>query len=67
MKKIVLLQPPVQDFYHTPARLMPLGLAYLKAAVKKYLPGVEVVIKDFHQGWGSRTLAYPPDLEYLRP
>lgn len=65
--KLVLLQPPVQDFYHTPVRLMPLGLAYLKAAVRKYFPGVEVVIKDFHQGWGSRTLPWPSDLNYLKP
>jgi radical SAM superfamily enzyme YgiQ (UPF0313 family) len=65
--KLVLIQPPIQDFYHTPVRLMPLGLAYLKAAVQKYLPGVAVVIKDFHQGWGSRTIPWPADLDYLKP
>lgn len=65
--KLVLIQPPIQDFYHTPVRLMPLGLAYLKAAVRKHLPGVEVVIKDFHQGWGSTTLPWPADLDYLKP
>ncbi len=65
--KLVLIQPPIQDFYHTPVRLLPLGLAYLKAAVRKHLPGVEVVIKDFHQGWGSTTLPWPADLDYLKP
>jgi radical SAM superfamily enzyme YgiQ (UPF0313 family) len=65
--KLVLIQPPIRDFYHTPIRLLPLGLAYLKAAVRKYLPGVEVVVKDFHQGWGSRTLVRPPELDYLQP
>jgi radical SAM superfamily enzyme YgiQ (UPF0313 family) len=65
--KLVLIQPPIQDFYHTPVRLMPLGLAYLKAAVRKHLPRVEVVIKDFHQGWGSTDLPWPADLAYLKP
>ncbi|HOX87763.1 MAG TPA: hypothetical protein PKW76_17175 [bacterium] len=41
-KKLLLLQPPVEDFYDTPIRLQPLGLAYLKAAVRKWLPEVEV-------------------------
>jgi radical SAM superfamily enzyme YgiQ (UPF0313 family) len=43
-----------------------LGLAYLKAVVKKHLPEVEVVIKDFHQGWGRRTIALPKALSYLK-
>ena len=64
--KLVLIQPPIEDFYHTPVRLVPLGLGYLKAAVKQYLPEVEVVIKDFHQGWGRRTIPLPDDLAYLK-
>ena len=64
--KLVLVQPPIRDFYDTKARLQPLGLAYLKAAVKKHLPEVEVVIKDFHQGWGRRTIALPKTLSYLK-
>jgi len=64
--KLVLVQPPIQDFYDTKVRLQPLGLAYLKAAVKKYLPDVKVVIKDFHQGWGRRTIALPKTLSYLK-
>ena len=63
--KLVLIQPPVQDFYDTSIRLQPLGLAYLKAAVKKHLPEVEVVIRDFHQGWGKRTISLPKELSYL--
>ncbi|MEW6263631.1 MAG: radical SAM protein [Thermodesulfobacteriota bacterium] len=63
--KLVLLQPPIQDFYHTEVRLIPLGLAYLQAAVKKHLPGVEVTIKDFHHGRGRRTAALPRELDYL--
>lgn len=64
--KILLLQPPIQDFYDTDIRLQPIGLCYLKAAVKKYLPEVEVIIKDYHQGWGRRTVALPAELRYLK-
>ena len=64
--KLVLVQPPIQDFYDTRVRLQPLGLAYLKSAVKKHLPEVEVVIKDFHQGRGRRTIALPRELAYLK-
>lgn len=64
--KLVLIQPPIQDFYDTTLRLQPLGLAYLKAAVKKHLPEWEVVIKDFHQGRGRRTVCLPKELAYLK-
>jgi radical SAM superfamily enzyme YgiQ (UPF0313 family) len=64
--KIVLLQPPIQDFYETSIRLQPIGLCYLKAAVKRFLPGIEVAIKDYHQGWGRKTIPLPTDLAYLR-
>ncbi|OGW72312.1 MAG: B12-binding domain-containing radical SAM protein [Omnitrophica bacterium GWA2_52_12] len=65
--KLLLLQPPVQDFYETDIRLQPIGLGYLKAAVKKHLPGVHVVLKDYHQGWGRRTIPLPPEFGYLKP
>jgi radical SAM superfamily enzyme YgiQ (UPF0313 family) len=63
--RVVLVQPPVQDFYDTDVRLQPIGLAYIKAAVKKYLPRVEVSIKDYHRGCGRRTVAIPKALAYL--
>ena len=63
--KVLLIQPPVQDFYDTDVRLQPIGLAYLKAAVKKHLPSIEVVIKDYHGGCGRRTVPIPPELRYL--
>lgn len=64
--KILLLQPPVRDFYETDIRLQPIGLAYLKAAVKKYLPDVNVILKDYHAGWGRRTIPYPDEFSHLR-
>ena len=64
--KILLLQPPVQDFYNTDIRLQPIGLAYLKAAAKKHLPGVRITVKDYHHGWGRRTIPLPRELAYLK-
>jgi radical SAM superfamily enzyme YgiQ (UPF0313 family) len=63
--KVLLIQPPVQDFYDTDVRLQPIGLAYLKAAVKKHLSEVEVIIKDYHGGCGRRTVPIPKELRYL--
>lgn len=65
--KLVLLQPPIQDFYETDIRLQPIGLCYLKAAVRKFAPEVTVVVKDYHQGWGRRTIPVPAELGYLKP
>lgn len=64
--KVLLLQPPVQDFYDTDVRLYPIGLCYLKATVRKFLPDVSVMVKDYHHGWGRRTLAVPSELAYLK-
>src|SRR5262249_1880773 len=63
--KLLLIQPPVQDFYDTDVRLQPVGLCYLKAAVNKHLPEVEVIIKDFHGGRGRTTVKIPKELQYL--
>ncbi len=64
--RLLLIQPPVQDYYDTDVRLQPIGLAYLKAAVKKHLPHVEVIVKDYHGGCGRRTAAVPEELRYLQ-
>ena len=64
--KLLLLQPPIQDFYDTDIRLQPIGLAYLKAIVHQHLPGVQVVIKDYHHGWRRQTIKVPKELGYLR-
>jgi radical SAM superfamily enzyme YgiQ (UPF0313 family) len=63
--KVLLIQPPVQDFYDTDVRLQPIGLCYLKAAVKKHLSDVDVIIKDYHGGCGRHTVAVPKELRYL--
>jgi len=63
--KVLLIQPPVRDFYDTDVRLQPIGLAYLKAAVRKHLPEVEICLKDFHGGHGRSTAPIPKELKYL--
>jgi radical SAM superfamily enzyme YgiQ (UPF0313 family) len=63
--KVLLIQPPVQDFYDTDVRLQPIGLCYLKAAVRKHLSDVGVIIKDYHGGCGRRTVTVPKELRYL--
>jgi radical SAM superfamily enzyme YgiQ (UPF0313 family) len=64
--KILLIQPPVQDFYDTEIRLQPLGLCMLKAAAKKFLPHHQVTVRDYHQGCGRKTIPLPGELSYLR-
>ena len=64
--KILLIQPPVQDFYDTDIRLQPLGLCMLKAAAKRFLPHIQVTVRDYHQGHGRKTIPLPADLSYLR-
>jgi radical SAM superfamily enzyme YgiQ (UPF0313 family) len=63
--KVLLIQPPVQDFYDTDVRLQPIGLCYLRAAVKKHIPDIDVIIKDYHGGCGRRTVVVPKELRYL--
>jgi len=67
MPRLLLIQPPVQDFYDTDIRLQPIGLYYLKAAVQKYLPEFQVSVRDFHHGWGRKTIPLPRELRYLKP
>jgi len=64
--KILLIQPPVQDFYDTDIRLQPIGLCYLKAALEQHVPDVEVTIRDYHTGMGRKTVPIPKELAYLK-
>jgi len=64
--KLVFLKPPIEDFYQTKIRLQPLGLAYLKAIVKKYFPQIKTKILDFQQGYPAKTIPYPKEVAYLK-
>ncbi|MCJ7594510.1 MAG: cobalamin-dependent protein, partial [Desulfobacterales bacterium] len=61
----MLIQPPIQDFYDTDIRLQPYGLCMLKAAAGKFLPHMDIVVRDYHHGFGRRTISLPPELSYL--
>ena len=63
--RVLLIQPPLRDFYDTDVRLQPIGLAYLKAAIAKHLADIEVIIKDYHGGCGRKTVTMPQELGYL--
>ncbi len=57
--KVLLIQPPVEDFYHTRIRTYPLGLIYLATKIKDLC---EVKIIDL-RGGEKTTYAQNPFLE----
>jgi radical SAM superfamily enzyme YgiQ (UPF0313 family) len=61
--KILLIQPPVSDFYQTAIRTQPIGLSYLASSLKIY--GHEVEILDC-QIDRKRSIPIPPELYYLK-
>jgi anaerobic magnesium-protoporphyrin IX monomethyl ester cyclase len=61
--KILLIQPPIRDFYQTSIRTQPIGLAYLAASLKKH--GHEVEILDC-QTEKKKSISIPSELSYLR-
>jgi anaerobic magnesium-protoporphyrin IX monomethyl ester cyclase len=61
--KVLLIQPPIRDFYQTSIRTQPLGLAYLAASLKSY--GYEVEILDC-QIEKKKSIPIPSELSYLR-
>jgi len=63
--RVLLIQPPVQDFYDTDMRLQPIGLCYLKAAVSKHFPEIDIIVRDYHGGARRKTVPIPKELRYL--
>jgi hypothetical protein len=61
--KILLIQPPIRDFYQTSIRTQPIGLAYLAASLQRN--GHEVEILDC-QTDKKRRIPIPSELSYLR-
>jgi radical SAM superfamily enzyme YgiQ (UPF0313 family) len=60
--KILLIQPPIQDFYQTAVRTQPIGLAYLGASLKSH--GYKVEILDCQTG-RKKSISIPSGLSYL--
>jgi radical SAM superfamily enzyme YgiQ (UPF0313 family) len=61
--KILLIQPPIQDFYQTSIRTQPIGLDYLAASLKNN--GHEVEILDC-QTEEKKSIPIPAELSYLK-
>lgn len=61
--KVLLIQPPVRDFYRTSIRTQPIGLAYLAAPLLSR--GHEVEILDCRTA-KKKSMPIPPELSYLK-
>ncbi len=64
-KKILLIQPPIQDFYQTQIRQEPLGLTYLQAALLE--AGFEVILLNCLETNIKKTIPTPVELDYMTP
>lgn len=65
MPDILLIQPPVRDFYLTEKRTIPYGLACIAAELIQH--GFTVGIMDGLAVGKSRVIAPPPEMDYLAP
>lgn len=65
LKKILLIQPPIQDFYQTQIRQEPLGLAYLQATLQD--AGFNAPILNCLDANNKKTITPPPELAYITP
>jgi len=61
--KILLIQPPIRDFYRTEFREYPLGLLYLAASLEK--AGFEAEILDARKCAKPQKISLPGKLSYL--
>ncbi len=64
MTKILLISPPIFDFYFTPARKEPLGLLYIKMALEK-LDAVSAEIYDATLSGKTKKIPRPDCFDYL--
>lgn len=62
--RVLLLQPPVEDFYTTAIRTYPFGLACLAAILEA--GGHTVTILDTHETGHPRDIPVPKPLNYLK-
>jgi hypothetical protein len=61
--KILLIQPPVRNFYQTSIRTQPIRLAYLASSLQSH--GHEVEILDC-QTEKKKSIPIPSELSYLK-
>lgn len=65
MVDVLLIQPPIRDFYLTAKRTVPYGLASIAAAVRK--AGFSVSIFDCLATSKTRKIDLPEEMAYLKP
>jgi len=65
MTDVLLVQPPIRDYYLTAKRTIPYGLASIAAAL--IAQGVSVEILDALATSKSRPIAPPPEMSELKP
>ena len=63
--KVVLVQPPIEDFYLTQKRTLPYGLASIAACIRQ--TGFDVEILDALATTKSKLIPWPEEFGYLRP
>ncbi len=63
--KVLLIQPPIEDFYTTPIRLYPLGLLYTAAVLRRL--GADVELLDALTPLRKRQIPIPPHMSSLKP
>lgn len=61
---ILLIQPPVRDFYQTVIRTQPIGLAYLAAALQQHKHKVEIL--DCQVPGHIQPIAFPRNFLYMK-
>src|SRR4030065_1050008 len=61
--KILLIPPPIRDFYRTSLRTQPIGLAYLAASLSTHGHSVEILDCQTDK---KRSIPLPPELAYLQ-
>jgi len=62
--KVLLIQPPIEDFYITSQRTQPTGLLYIASYLSA--AGIDVEILDCITGISPKTITIDPDFEYMR-
>lgn len=62
---VLLIQPPIEDFYLTAKRTLPYGLASMAAVLRR--EGFSAALLDGLATSKSRPLAWPDELSHLHP
>ncbi len=65
IKKILLINPPIQDFYQTEIRQQPLGLKYIQAVLER--AGYKTFLLDCLSENKRKMIPIPQHLSYLKP